>query len=92
VFESSSGYSFSNKNTKNPLYLIKLYNSGYQNISIYTNTGFRNDQAKISLDGYFSNADLYVPNRINENHITYHSMIIICSLVNLIFPIKFLKI
>ncbi len=72
VFESSSGYSFSNKNTKNPFDLIKLYNSGYQNISIYTNTGFRNDQAKISLDGYFSNADLYVPNRINENHITYH--------------------
>jgi hypothetical protein len=72
VFESSTGYFYSNKNTKNPFDLIRVKNSGYQNISAYANAGYKNEKAGISIEGYFSNADLFVPNKLNENNITIH--------------------
>jgi|GEM_PF-1546598 len=72
VFESSTGYFYSNKNTKNPFDLIKVKNSGYQNISVYANAGYSNEKAGISLEGYFSNADLSIPNKLNENNITFY--------------------
>lgn len=72
IFESMSKYAYSNKSTKNPFDLKKIENSGHQNISVFANAGYSNHQAQISIDSYFSNADLYVPNKLNENRIKTH--------------------